>query len=198
MELRHHIKDRKRIIVIILCIIALIGFILPVVNINIGFLGYSTDISVLNLTSLFNSDSQFGTRLSGSESSSADMFDLSGRSEIFTDMGVKLILIIVSYSFTILLLIIILIFTLINKYRKVSNVMTTISFLLYAYVGYAISTLTETLFNSVEEKLGFSVSQFNMSDMIKINIGTGYWLTIFAIGSILFFIIIARKYKWQI
>jgi succinate-acetate transporter protein len=162
----------------------LIGFVLPAINLNIDFLGNSHSMNFSVSTLFSRPESRFG----GSELSQADLFNLSDNNmfqDMFAEISPKLITSVGAYFVTLILLIVITVFTFINKFTKSTNIMITLSFVLFAYAGYTILSLMETLYNGLESSLGFLALFLNISDLLKINLGHGYWITLVAIGSIL-------------
>lgn len=186
--------EANKIICIVLCATALIGFLLPAINISIEFFGNSRNTS-LSVSSFFNrSESPFGD----SDLSQADLFNLSGEnmfSDVLADVGTKVATSVGAYFLTLLLLIIFFIFTFLGKLRKSANVMLAVSFALMAYAGTTIISVPETLLTSIESSLGFLARFINISEMFNLTLGNGYWLTIIMIGCTLLVKVILYIYS---
>lgn len=168
------------LILVALCCAALIGFLLPLINIsiNIFHFSYSKEVNALNMLSFFNqSDSQFG----GLDISKTNVFRLTENNEGLNQVAKKLIASIGSYFSALLLLSVILVSMLTGLLKKASTLLLLLSFGLYAYAGYTISELTSALFNDINKNIGF----LNISGIIKIGLGGGYWLTIGAMACML-------------
>jgi hypothetical protein len=176
--------SKIKIISIALCLAALAGFILPAVNIGIEFLGNSRSISLSIRTLFENSGSRFG----GSDLSQADLFNLSDSNmfeNLLADVRTVLITSVGAYFMTLILLIIILIFIFTGKFNKAIVIMSGVSVALLAYAGSTILSVTEILLSTLESSLGFLAMFINLSDLLKINLGIGYWLTMITLGCLL-------------
>jgi hypothetical protein len=186
----------KKIILIVLCLIGIIGFLLPAINLNIEFFGNSITTS-LSLGTLFeNTESRFG----GSDLFQADMFDFSGEnifSNIFTDVRGKVIRSVGSYFVTLIILIVTFIFVVINKFKKTSIVMLAVSLILFVYAGRTILSVVEILLLEIQSMLGFIAVLIDISEMITVTLGNGYWLTIVTIISLIITQIILLHYKME-
>jgi hypothetical protein len=157
---------------------------LPAININIEFLGNSRDMSLSVKTLFENSNSRFG----GSDFSQADMFNLSGSNmfeNLISDVRGKLITSVGAYFVTLLLLIISLVFIIIGKFKIAVMSITAIGIALLAYAGNTILSVTEIIISSLEGSLGILALFINLSNMLQITLGGGYWLTIITLGGLL-------------
>ena len=179
------LKDKlkiDKIICIILCVTALIGFILPAVHIDINFLGNSSGIKI-SMASLFDRPDL------PIDSGNLPQIDIMRDNNIFSDISSKFISSVIAYILTFILLIVILVLTILEKLKKPGIIITAVSCGLYIYAGYSISNLTETLIKTLqtalENTLGFFAGFINIADMIKIYLGNGYFLTLIAITAFL-------------
>jgi hypothetical protein len=84
-----------------------------------------------------------------------------------------------------LLLIVLLVFTLLGRLKKTRVTLSAVSLVSLIYAGYTISTITEPLHEALINTLGFLVLFMDISNMITINLGIGYWLTLTAAGLLL-------------
>jgi len=112
--------------------------------------------------------------------SQADLFNLSGEgrfSEMFAEVSGKVFSAVGAFLLTILLLVITLVFTILDKLKKPVNVMLVAAIGLFIYAGVTIMSVKDTLLAGLQGSLGFIGMLFNVSDMIKISLGGGYWLT---------------------
>lgn len=174
--------NKEKTIYIIIIFIALIGFALPAINVNISLLGISKNINAFNMVSFFSeSDTQFG----GLDLTKTDISALTDGNNILGNTGIKLIISVVAYFAVMILLIIIIICTFAGKLKKTSNVLLGVSFILYIYVGHTISTLTENLFSGIENALGFFASFIDISKLVQVNLKSGYLITLGAIGCLM-------------
>ena len=179
------------IIICIVAAIAVIGFFRPAVNINLDINGNKRQLS-LSMESVFNRpENPFGNmdsdESSGILSRFSDMDLLDFSSETFKDVRATIIRSVGSYLISLILLIIIFILAIIGKLKKVSIILSAISFALLIYAGRTILSVQEPfmngIVNNIENALGFLASFMNISDllMIEIGLGGGYWLTVITI-----------------
>jgi len=91
----------------------------------------------------------------------------------------------VLYLSTLFLLAVLLVLIVINKLKKTSIVFLAILLAFYIYIGNTVSGIAFDIISSLEQQLGFFAFLFNLSDMINVTRGSGYWLTIIAIGCML-------------
>jgi hypothetical protein len=194
--LKKYINNIEKTILTVLCLIGIIGFLFPAFNLNLEIFNNSTTIS-LSLGTLFeNTESRFG----GSDFLQADMFNFSGDnilSDVFANFGEKLIRSVGSYFVTLIILIITLIFAIINKFKKTSIVMLAISLIMFVYAGSTILSVVETLVVEIQSMLGFIAMLIDISEIITVTLGNGYWLTIATITSLLITQIIFYIIKWK-
>ena len=191
----------EQIIITALCLITLIGFFLPAINISIDFMGRETSIS-LSMRSLFErSESRFG----GADLSQADLFNLGGDnmfSDIIADVSGIIVRSVGAYIITLILLIVILVLTLFNKIPKITMGMSAVSLGLFIYAGNTVLTAKEALVVGLESSLGFLAMFLNISEMIFITLGNGYRMTLIMLvclllAKIVFFIIDLKQKKSQ-
>ncbi len=181
---------------IILCFSALIGYLLPLVNIEVNLLGFfseSINFNIFTFLSIFNaSDSMF----SGGPLSEANMLELVDGNGALSNIGSGLAISAGLYLAVFILLIIVLVCLFTKKFKKTTTVMLAISFIFYIYIGYTVSSLPAELSNSLNNSNPF-LSLLNVSDMLNITLRSGYWITIGAIGAMLLMkatgYVIARK-----
>jgi len=174
--------NKEKIIITILCVIALMGFLFPAINIDVNFLITSRNVS-FSMRTIFNRpDNPFGGA-DMSRLSEINILDVSGG--IFDEVRTKLVTAISAYLITLIALIALLICTLVDKLKKTSAVISTVSFALFIYAGYAISTVTEPLIGAIENTLGLVTLFIDISSLISLSLGNGFWLTLIAIGVIL-------------
>ena len=190
--------NREKIICTMLCVIALIGFILPAVNINIDFLGNTRSMS-LSARSLFDRPD---TPLDDLESSRFSQLDLSDMSSgIVAEIRTEVIASVGAYFIALVLLILLLVLAIIGKFKKTSILISAVSVTLLIYAGYTILTITEPLIDGIEtiieNALGFLAFLIDVSSILSLSLGNGYWLTIIMLGclfSIKTFLLIKNKH----
>jgi len=174
----------KKIILIAACMVALAGFFFPAISLNVNFFGMGTS-TTFSLATFFNPpDNPFGTMdLPGlRQDGLRDLIDLSGDNNPFADVGVRLVTAVAAYFGTFILLVVVLIFALAGKLKKPSIVLLGLSLALFAYAGYAISTIPALMQVAFENFLGFFARLLDLSNIISINLGVGFWITLAAIA----------------
>jgi len=73
----------------------------------------------------------------------------------------------------------------------VTNIILAVTIVLCIYVGFAFASLPSTLSYALEgvlganEILGLFASMIDFSDILNVNLGGGYWLTLIAITILL-------------
>jgi len=178
------IKIKQKIIyasILLLCITALVGHLLPLMSINIDVfdrVSQSTDISIGNIMSIRNdADSPLG----GIDAPDSVFSGLLGGDEGMDGVAGKMMTTMGLYLVSLVLLIFVLVLSILNKFRKTSIAVLAVSLSAYVYIGFTVSNLAADIIGTLEQRLGFFAMLFNLSEMITIVLGNGYWLTISAI-----------------
>ena len=200
----------KKLICVLLCAAALIGFMFPALNINIDFFGNSRSVS-LGMKSLIDKpgdllgglEPDMPSRFAGLDFSDlfdlSDLFDFSG--EAFAGIRAKAIISVGAYFLTVFLIILSLVLIISGKSKKTGAVLSTvfiisvISVILFIYAGYTVLTIPEPLIeiigSALESSLGFFAMFINFSDLLSniltLRLGFGYWLTLAALCAALIF-----------
>lgn len=168
------------LILIMLCLISFVGHILPLINININNLSGELTSTDLSLFSVFEDSNS----LLGSESILAsDRF--SEVADVLSNNTQKIKTIMISFVVSLFTTIIVFVFVITNKFKAITTIMLIGVLVLLIYTGITISNLCGQLIKSLEQGLGFFASFINISDLISIKIGAGYWVTISSIGCLL-------------
>jgi hypothetical protein len=170
---------KTRIILTAVCLIALTGYFLPAISVEVSFMGRSTS-NTFSLTSFFNRPDN---QLSGLDLPQTDLFG-SDETSLFAGAGARLMTSIASYLAALVLLIALTVCTALGKLRKTSIALSAVSIGLLAYAGHAISTVTGPIIEALSETLGFLAIFIDLSNLITISPGAGYWLTLTALGAV--------------
>jgi para-nitrobenzyl esterase len=178
-----------RLIIIVMCIIAIFAYFLPSINLGISFRGLSSN-SALSLTTIFDSSNNpfSGLDMSGGEDELMPV-DIS---EIMGTIIVRLVLPIIAYTATLIMLIITLIYTILNKFNLARTVMFCISIVIYFIAGLTITGTPQSLSDSMAGILGPFANFLNISQMFNITLGMGFWLTIITLGGLIFTVMMAK------
>ena len=183
------VKNNYKFIYAALIIAAVSGFFMSAVFVKIDMLSISEGFGVRDIFSLLgkNQPSQAGI------SSQTRLLELLRDNDVFAKAKTKFVMSIGAYFIVMLLLLINFILVLIKdvlkkwKWKKAAAVISTISvvsFALFSYAGYSIMSLSVFLYSALEESLGFFATLVNISEIVKISLGTGYWLTFAALAAI--------------
>jgi len=166
-------KNNLRFIYIALIIVAILGFLLSAVVIDIKMLNISEGFGARNIFSLLG---KTASSPSGMSSSQGKLLELIDGNDMFAEVKVKFSISVTAYFLVILTLLINLVLVLLKKWKKVVTVISFVSFTLFSYAGYSMMSLSKVLYNALEESLGFLATLVNISEMVKFSLGTGYWL----------------------
>jgi hypothetical protein len=168
-------------ILLALCLTALAGYLMPLMSINIDVfdrVSQSMDISIGNILSIrSDADSPFG----GIDSSESVFSGMLGGGEGMSEITGKLMISIGLYLVAFILLLVVLVFSEINKLKKTSIAILALSLSFYVYIGFTVSNLAADIIGMLEQRLGFFAMLFNLSEMITVSLGNGYWITLAAI-----------------
>jgi len=158
---------------------------MPMMSMEINvfdMVGQSVDISLRNLRTLGNdSDSPLG----GIDSSDSVLSGFLGENTDMPDIATSLRNTMVLYLLSLILLVVLLVLLVINKLKIASIVLLAIALAFYIYIGNTVSGLAISIISMLEQRLGFFAFLFNLSEMVNVSLGSGYWFTIIAIGSML-------------
>ena len=186
----------ERVICIVLCVIALIGFWLPAINVDVHFWGSSRNIT-FSMASFFDEpDNPFGD-LDTSESTQMDLLDM--LSDVFDGISTKITISVIAYLITLLLLIVLLFFIIAGKMKKTMRALSIVSLVLLGYAGFTMSSVREPLITGIqstlENELGFWAIFIDISNILTLSFGHGYWLSLAAIGAMALVGIISIAYE---
>jgi hypothetical protein len=184
---------KQRVILTVICLIALTGFFLPAVNVEISFMGRTTSSS-FSAASFFNRPDN---RLSGLGLPQTELFDLDDAS-LFANAGTRLIVSAASYLTALGLLTAVTVCAALGVLMKTGIVLSAVSTGLMVYAGYTIMTVAEPIIEALNETFGFLSRIMDFSNLITITPGAGYLLTLSALGagfvlSIIFFLKSGRR-----
>lgn len=155
---------------IFLTVIALIGIMLPLVNIAIHFLG-TVNIS-FSLIDLFSNLGELPQ----------DTLDLPMGDAGLDDLGLYVAIPFLAYILAILLMIVALPFTFTSKLNGLKATFVSIATGLMIFAGLRIialpEILSEHLADVLVDMLGDFASLIDLSSVLEISLGMGYWLTL--------------------
>ena len=177
-------------VILILCLLAGIGYFLPAVNININVPDVYRLRMKVNLGSLFtllneSKSSGFSSSIGSVSSDDIDeIFELMRELHIESLVG-GLTASMIFYILVIFILAFMLILTFMGKFNRVFITMTAIGILFYIFIAFQISSLPSIIKEALNKNLGGFSGFFDLSKGININLGVGFWLTFVAIICIL-------------
>jgi len=166
-----------RFVLIMLCLIALVGYILPLININMNNISGESTSKDISLLSVFQDPSSI---LENESILSSDRF--AGMADVLSNTTRQIKTIMALFAVSLFITIIVLVFIIINKFKAITAIILSGVLFLPIYIGTAISSLSRQFIQSLEQGLGFLASLITLSDFISIKIGVGYFVTIGAIG----------------
>lgn len=175
-------------ILIMLFLISFVGYSLPLINISINNLSGESTTTDLSLLSVF----QDSNSLLGSESM-LTRERISEVSDVLSTNTQKIKRTMMSFFVSFLIMSIVFIFVITNKYKAITTMVNFGVLLLLIYTGLAIENIYGQLIKSLEEGLGLIASFINISDLISINIGVGYWVIMSSIACLLLVQLIGKK-----
>ena len=173
---------------ITLCVIALIGYTQPAVNVHLSFLEM-TYSSSFGLATAFEESENPLDMLGMDESDLSEILAEVDMMEHFEYVRGRIVFTAVSYVLVLVVLLVIIGFTFWGKFKIAKFAMLAISFALYITVGGIILTVPEIILDilegAVEDILGPFAALVDVSGLIYAEPGTGYWITVFALAGML-------------
>lgn len=164
--------NRKKIVCISLCLAALFtGSVLPVFHFDFSLFNYSQEISIR----LIDVIRQLGN-VNGDVT-----LNLSQDPNPLANMGTESLLPIGAYLLTLVLIAITFIFILTDRFEKTIWILLSISLVSAIYAGYGISALPSTL----GSELGFLTAFIDISEVIHLNLGSGYFIMVTLVAGLL-------------
>jgi len=188
------IKNNLRFIYATLIVVAILGFFLPAVIIKIDMLGISEGISFRNAFSFL------GETISQPDipDSQTRLLELIGDNDAFAEVKGTFLMSVGAYFLVGTVLLISLAFILLRKWKKRTLAISVIMLALFSYAGYTMLSLSKVLYTATEESLGSLAALINISELLKVNLGIGYYITLFSlvvIFTIEVVILVAGKVK---
>ena len=181
---------KVKYVILILCFLAVIGYFLPAVNININVLDVyklRMNVNLGSFYSLLNEAKSQGLGGSMGRVSSDDIdeiFELLRELHIDNLVG-GLTFSMIFYIFVIFILAVMLILTFMGKINRVFITLTAISILFYIFIAFQIINLPGTIKEALNKNLGGFSRFIDLSKGININLGIGFWMTFIALICIL-------------
>jgi len=168
-----------KIIFVTLCVVALIGFFLPAIYVELSFLG-NTRTSSFSLATVFeDSESWFG----GMDFAQSDLADRFVDDDIMANVDNRITVSVALYFITLVLTLCVLTLSLLGRLPKVTTVLLACATTLYIVAARTILTIPAILLEGIQNALGFFALFINISEMIAITLGIGYWLTLAMLAS---------------
>lgn len=181
---------KVKYVILILCFLAVIGYFLPALNININVPDvYRLKMNV-NLGSLFSLLNEAKSQGYGGSMGSVSSDDIDEMFELLRELHIEnlvggLTFSMIFYILVIFILAVMLILTFMGKFNRVFITMTAIGILFYIFIAFQIISLPSTIKEAINKNLGGFSGFFDLSKGININLGIGFWLTFIAIICIL-------------
>ena len=187
-------KAGRQFFIMALCIVALAGFFLPVINVHLSFLEEEHTSGISLITALDRSESLL------------DRLDLSGQFDMdeteflqtldeihFVDIMEDAVRAVTfsasSYIVVLILLFAVFVLAFMGKFALLKIVMLAISLVLLIIAGAVIVTVPELavdiLHDIMEETVEIFAAFMDISEIIQVKIGVGYWITLCPIAVML-------------
>jgi hypothetical protein len=163
-----------------LCVIALVGFFLPAIQVEMSFLG-SARTSNFSLATVFeDSDSPF----EGMDFAQSDLADRFGDNDMMADVGSRVALSVAFYLITFVLVLCVLAFTGLGRLPRLTAAVIVCGAVLFFVAGRVILTVPGILLEGLENRMGFLALFIDFSEMLTISLGAGYRLTMIVLGGV--------------
>ena len=161
-------------VVIVLCIITIVGFFLPFVNLQLSFFGNYRQMN-LSLATIFQNNSP-NSPLGGG-------FGGSDLGEFLDDLEInnitnRVVLVVIFYIISLTLVLCVLVVTIFNKLKRLRILFVAIMICLFFSAGHIASGIPEMIFTELEAMLGFFALFINFRGMLSLSMGTGYWVSL--------------------
>jgi len=155
-------------ILIVLLAFAFFGFFLPVFEIGLDVMGFSTSlsVSVSNVLQLSNNVNNLG------------FGGLPIEIDLFSNIGRTLAVPIIAYASTALLIILIIALSFFKKLQAAVLFTLILTIALFGYAGWSFLQFPSVLTDSLTESMGILGAFINLEDMVFLNLSFGYWFTI--------------------
>ena len=184
------LKNNLKFIYATLIIVAILGFFLPAVIIKIDMFGISEGLSVRNVFSILGESTSSQPDVSTSQTK---LLELIRGNDVFAEVKGKFVMSVGAYFLVGTLLLKNLAFILLGKGKKRTLAISVIALALFSYAGYTMLSLSKVLYTAMEESLGSLAALINISELLKVNLGIGYWITLATLAIILFIEACHRK-----
>ena len=166
---------------IVLCLIALWGYLIPVMGISIVALNRTVRSMDVNIGNAISFRDELEDMFKVTESSDSALPALLG-SEGYAEIEGKLTVFAGLYLAALVLLVILLLLLLANKPVKKNAVISVAALASFIYMGYTISNLAGDIIGILEQRIGFLSPHVDLQKMVNVTLENGFWLTIIAIG----------------
>jgi len=180
--------DKYGFLSIALCVLALIGYTQPAVNVHLSFLDM-TYSSSFGMATVFADSEDPLDMLGLDESELSELLAEVDMVEHFEYVRGRIILPIALYVVVLVLLLVILAFNFWGKFKRAKLAAIAASLALFAIVGSVTFAAQEIVFDILYSALEYFFGDFaaliNISEFIYVELGAGYWITMFAIAGML-------------
>lgn len=185
-----YLIENRKYLYNFLGLLALAGILFPLISIDINLFGNITiDLNILNLLQNIGD--------AGEQMMQNDIAQFLQGNQEFSQITRVIILPFGAYLLILVLIIITLVLCFIEKFKSVVNILLISAIALCIYIGFAITVLPLTLNDALIEMFENHIfaSMINISNIISINLGKGYWLTTVAIVMLLVTKCVIEGYK---
>ena len=171
----------KRLILVAICIVALAGFFLPAVNLQLSFLGMGRSTGFSLRTPFERSDTAgLGGAGGFGASDLTNMVNIDMRS-MSDSVGRRIIIGVISYMAAFFVLAAVFVLTALGKLRKATAVLHLMSIGLLAIFGWVMISIPNEIAARIRDSLGIMAVLINAHNLVSMSLGTGYWVTMFSL-----------------
>ena len=178
-------NPRTWILPAVLCVIALIGYALPAINVHFSALD-QTHTFGFGLKNIINKSESLPEEFAFTEDADlSEIFSEISIIDILNDAVRTAVFSAASYIAVLILLLVFLVFALLAKFKLLKTIIVAFSLVLFITAGLVILTVPEIVIDILTDFMGdelnFILSSVDISDFFSLELGFGYWLTLSAV-----------------
>ena len=198
-------KKYNKFLLLAITIIALCGIFFPLISISVNFFGTTTmDFGLVDVLDSLRGDAPH------------EIVDLIAGHVLESEIGRDIVLPFAAYVLAIALIVISIPFNLTNKFKLLKIAFVSVAIASIIYAGIGINTMSELIVHYLEDSLadligeitgllvgdlagflvgglaGLLTSLVDFSNILDINLGIGYWVTLSTLSLLLVLLIVAK------
>ena len=182
------LMKNSKYLYLILGVLALLGIFFPLLNVSVDFLGTSNavEVSVVNLLQNVGSQQRQMAQAGG----------MMQENPMLPEIGRTIVRPFIAYVVMLIGLVVVTLFLFIQKFKIATNVLLASIIPLCVYVGFAFTSLSTTLSESLMEVFESPIflSMIDLTDLLSVSLGNGFWLTVISIGMLVVVRVVTQVY----